>query len=127
MYQNLPDNNFSNISRQNVLNKIVSNISRQKMAFGMKNFQTKVSQKICRQKGLRVCRQNGLKNLQTKISQKFRDKSIYVGQIFAIKVCNGENLGMALCVAQIVAQMQMRPIDDVIEITRENARKLYGV
>ena len=36
-------------------------------------------------------------------------------------------LGMALCVAHMVAQMQMKQIDDVIEITRENARKFYGV
>lgn len=35
--------------------------------------------------------------------------------------------GMALCVAHVVAQMQMKPIDEVIEVTRENARKVYGV
>ena len=34
---------------------------------------------------------------------------------------------MALCVAHVVAQMQMKPIDEVIEVTRENARKVYGV
>lgn len=34
---------------------------------------------------------------------------------------------MALCVAQTVAQMQMKQIDEVIEVTRENARKIYGV
>ena len=34
---------------------------------------------------------------------------------------------MALCVAHMVAQLQMKQIDDVIEITRENARKFYGV
>ena len=34
---------------------------------------------------------------------------------------------MALCVAIEVAQFQMRSLDEVIEVTRENARKLFGI
>ena len=36
-------------------------------------------------------------------------------------------LGMALCVAVEIAQFQMRSLDEVIEVTRENAKKLYGI
>ena len=39
------------------------------------------------------------------------------------KIC----LGMALCVAVEIAQFQMRSLDEVIEVTRENAKKLYGI
>ena len=35
--------------------------------------------------------------------------------------------GMALCVAVEIAQFQMRSLDEVIEVTRENARNFYGV
>jgi len=34
---------------------------------------------------------------------------------------------MALCVAVEIAQFQMRSLDEVIEVTRENAKKLYGI
>ena len=34
---------------------------------------------------------------------------------------------MALCVAIEVAQFQMRSLDEVIQVTRENARKVFGI
>lgn len=36
-------------------------------------------------------------------------------------------IGMALCVAVEIAQFQMRSLDEVIEVTRQNATKMYGI